>query len=500
MQDNPRSAFTSSKPAKYERSASGANGQTIVLDLLGSQQSFGEQVVVQSSTFPVTLQAVGDVEIWTISKTDFDRLLARYPALALSVTRRMADELSRASSRPQRFQPAPAPRPVAPQPTAAQPNPPPYGNGNGNGARPPQPQAVPPYQTTRPAAAQPTRQPATQAAIAGAAVGVRVAPSKPWQSTGSTVVRPMPAATARPTTAQNTYGPPRKVARQARRGGLVHWFSSLSTGNRIAALLICLFALWIVVMLPLWLVYSVLTAGPQGGENPSNNDLPYSLSVAGRQISMLPGKIGVRVKTPTPTALPPTPVPPTAVPTRRPAVVKKVAPIAAVKPEATEAPTVDPAIAIAAAVKPLVPIEWDSRLGPGGLPLLQGIHVENANVAPGQSFWRLVVMKFQDAGAESGNDHTIYISLIDGDGNRVDDQSVEISWDESGAIQRQRLSISDEKPKGDYCHCNYNWPMYGGGYRVRVDSDIPSDKVIGMIMPMKRHVNYRLTFQRLVMP
>lgn len=480
--------------------AAGPNGQNIVLDLLGSQQSFGEQAVVQSSTFPVTLQAVGDVEIWTISKTDFDRLIARYPALALSVTRRMADELTRASNRPQHFQPVPAPRPVAPPRSAAQPSAPNYGNGNGNGTRPLQPQPVQPYQKTQPPVAQPTRQATSAAPFAAAAVGVRVAPSKPWQSTGSTVVRPMPAATARPTAAQNAYAPPRSVTRQARRGGFVHWFSNLSTGNKIAAVLISLFALWIVVMLPLWLVYSVLTAGPQGGENPSNNDLPYNLSVAGRQISMLPGKIGVRVKTPTPTALPPTPVPPTAEPTRKPAVVKKVAPVAAVKTEPTVAPTVDPAIAIAASVKPLAPIQWDSRLGPGGLPLLQGIGVENANVAPGQSFWRLVIMKFQDAGAESGNDHTIYITLLDGDGNRVNDQAVEVSWDESGAIQRQRLSISDEKPKGDYCQCNYNWPMYGGGYRVRVDSDIPSDKVFGMIMPMKRHVNYRLTFQRVVMP
>ena len=109
-------------------------------------------------------------------------------------------------------------------------------------------------------------------------------------------------------------------------------------------------------------------------------------------------------------------------------------------------------------------------------------------------------MKFEDAGQESGNDHTIYVSLIDEQGNRVDDKVVEISWDESGVVEAQRLSLSDQKPRGDYCECNYNWPMYGAGYRVRVDDSIASDQAYGMIMPMKRHVNYRLTFQRVVMP
>jgi hypothetical protein len=131
---------------------------------------------------------------------------------------------------------------------------------------------------------------------------------------------------------------------------------------------------------------------------------------------------------------------------------------------------------------------------------LQDIGVEDAKVDHGQQFWRLVDMTFQDAGQESGNDHTIYIKLIDENGARVSDKAVEVSWDESGAIEIQRLSLSDEKPKGDYCDCNYNWPMYGAGYRVRVDDSIPSDKVYGMIMPMKRHVNYRLTFQRVTMP
>jgi hypothetical protein len=203
----------------------------------------------------------------------------------------------------------------------------------------------------------------------------------------------------------------------------------------------------------------------------------------------------IRTATPLPTA---TPIPPTAAPTRRPTArpqAKRVEPTAA-----PDQAAVQPNLAAPAAIQPLPPREWDSRLGPGGLSLLQQIGVTDATVATGQPFWRLVRMKFEDAGQESGNDHTIYVKLVDENGNRVDDKVIVVQWDQSGAVETQRLSIADQKPKGDYCDCNYNWPMYGAAYRVKIDDDIPSDQAYGMIMPEHRHVNYRLTFQRVVMP
>jgi hypothetical protein len=42
--------------------------------------------------------------------------------------------------------------------------------------------------------------------------------------------------------------------------------------------------------------------------------------------------------------------------------------------------------------------------------------------------------------------------------------------------------------------------MYGDRYAVHIDGALPSDMVTGMIMPMRRHVNYRVTFQRVVNP
>ncbi|MDL1897094.1 cyclic nucleotide-binding domain-containing protein [Anaerolineae bacterium CFX7] len=477
----------------------GSNGQTIVLDLLGPQESFGEQAVVQSGVYPLTVQAVGDIELWAITKGDFDRMLSRYPALALSVTRRMAQELERARTRAPRVTSAPPLRapvaqPYAPPAPAYAAAPRKSGNGNGgNGAHTRAPQ--PSYAAVGVAAAQPQPARAQAVPLPGAHVGVRSAPAKPWARSGN-VVRPMPASTARPV--QRVVGAAHMgMAVKNGRPGLVTWFTRLSVGNKIATILISLFALWIVVMLPLWMIYAVLTSDFGGNNNNNNGDeLPISMAPI-RPI--LTGKLALKIKTATPTPLPPTPIPPTPEPTKKPVV--RAAPKAQPTPEL--APAQDPAVlAIAAAPQapPLAPRKWDSRLGPGGLPLLQNIGVTEAAVSPGQKYWRLVDMVFQDAGQESGNDHTIYIKLIDENGARVSDKVVEISWDESGAIEIQRLSLADQKPKGDYCDCNYNWPMYGAGYRARVDDSIPSDKAYGMIMPMHRHVNYRLTFQRVTMP
>ena len=50
------------------------------------------------------------------------------------------------------------------------------------------------------------------------------------------------------------------------------------------------------------------------------------------------------------------------------------------------------------------------------------------------------------------------------------------------------------------CNCNYGIGMYGGAYGVQINEGIPSDAATGMIMPLKRHVNYRVYFQLATMP
>ena len=145
-------------------------------------------------------------------------------------------------------------------------------------------------------------------------------------------------------------------------------------------------------------------------------------------------------------------------------------------------------------LSPWQPVDWDSRLGPGGLPLLENVRIISATVSSGQRLWRVVRVKFEDI-TESGNDHTIYVKVIDECGNRVAGKPAHFFGEVSGD-----LGFPAEKLPGDLCDCNFDFPMFGDAYSVHIEDQIPSDTMAGMIMPMNRHVNYRITFQRTMHP
>ncbi len=143
----------------------------------------------------------------------------------------------------------------------------------------------------------------------------------------------------------------------------------------------------------------------------------------------------------------------------------------------------------ACSTAPLPPVDWDPRLGPGGMPLLENVRIIPAQVAPCQQYWRIVIVKFEDVN-ESGNDHTIYVKVLEENGNRADGERLHLtSW---GGLSE----YPNEKPAGDLCNCNFDYPIYGDAYSVHIDGALPSDIMADMIMPMNRHVNYRITFQR----
>lgn len=485
--------------------AGGPNGQAIVLELLGADQSFGERAVFSSSAYSATMQAVGEVGCLTISKADFDRLLARCPSLALNVARQMAEDAEKATRHSSRF------------------HFPSHLRSNGNGRSTAQPSLEPqaafsssPNRPPAPRVPSAARFLNSNRLSAAPAVGVRTAPSKPWERSSNSVMRPMPAATTRPISvaASGSQGAPMGYARQGHSTfpgeAVISRFSSLSTGSKVKLGIIAFFAFWLLIILPLGLIASIASSsnflGAFSGKSQPSEQLPANLQVNSPKISALipgVGKLAVRAATATPLPKPTlrpavkAALKPAGKPTAKPLVVLK----AKSKPTLAAATPTPSAVAQAAAViPPLPPRIWDSRLGAGGLELLTGVGVTDAVVSSGQEFWRLVKMQFQDAGAESGNDHTIYISIVDENGSRVKDASVIVSWDDAGKVQTQRLGIPDEKPAGDFCKCNYNWPMYGAGYRVKIDGSLPSDQVYGMIMPEHRHVNYLITFQRVIMP
>ncbi len=157
-------------------------------------------------------------------------------------------------------------------------------------------------------------------------------------------------------------------------------------------------------------------------------------------------------------------------------------------------PVISNQLASSCSAAPLPPVDWDPRLGPGGLRLLEQVRIIPALVASCKQYWRVVVVKFEDY-YESGNDHTIYVKVVDENGNRAQGQVLHVTGEWSGISEHP-----SEKPAGDLCNCNFDFPMFGDAYDVHIDGALPTDTMAGMIMPMKQHVNYRITFQRVWNP
>jgi len=138
--------------------------------------------------------------------------------------------------------------------------------------------------------------------------------------------------------------------------------------------------------------------------------------------------------------------------------------------------------------KPQPPRDLDPRLGS------LGVILQPAGVRPGQQYWRLVKAVWHDE-SQSGNDHTIYVELLDEGGSRLVGHPIEIRW-QGGSL----VLTTEDKPPNEY---PANFPMYNtlGSYQVKV-SGPPSDTLVGLGMgtadqpDFTIHTNFLLTFQR----
>jgi len=177
-----------------------------------------------------------------------------------------------------------------------------------------------------------------------------------------------------------------------------------------------------------------------------------------------PTKTPTPTYTPTPTLTPtpthtPTPLPTatptpteTATPTPKPRVRRS-------SPTATPLPTATPG-------PPPLTRSLDGRL------TLLGVHVEPVSVPLGQPYWRLVEARWTDEQQSRGK-HSIYIEVLDADGNRALGQRVVVEWASGSAT----LVVKDSPPP----ESGVNFPMYNtlGSYAVRV-LGVPSDRVGGL--------------------
>jgi hypothetical protein len=268
------------------------------------------------------------------------------------------------------------------------------------------------------------------------------------------------------------------------------WVGNLSWGARLRVAATGALLIWLMfIAFPITTITTVSSAvgglqlSNQNGKSPAGGQ-PVQLIRAPATSSSGKVKVAYAVSTQTP------------VPT------KTAAPTATRKPQATRAPatrvpTPVPAPVVAApAVAPLPARQLDPRLGdsPQALDHLQQVKVVPASgVGHGQKFWYVTRLKFENID-ESGNDHSIYVSILDENGKRTEAKLK--LWGEGSGD----LPDPEQKTADDMCQCNYGIGMWGDGYGVQIVGQYPSDQVVGMVMPMRRHVNYRITYQLVTNP
>ncbi len=494
---------------EVKRITPGPDGQPIAFDILDAGDSFGEQEIVQSIPYTATAQAMGDVELWTIAKNDFQRMLQEYPALALAVTRMMAEQLTRAQSYPQRRTMPSQPRgnmPIPPRAPTARPN---MGNVPPPGGRIQQPPSG--ARQIKPMAQSAEPQPRANSSVSHIATqnrppAVGSVARQHAQTSAHTHQPASPHAQAHATqhatqhTPQHATPPlPRSARAPASRkqnnfaSEFGTWARELSLGAKLRVLTLGLLIIWIaLIALPFTTITTVSSAfaglqvsNPGTTNSGTANNKPAIAQRTSGSSDTAKVAFAVPTDTPVPTRTPQ----PTFTPRPKPTLV----PVTRTPP-----PPPAPAIAAAPAATPvpaLPAVYMDPRIGDPAragaqvLPHLESVRIIPAAVAHGQKFWRVVSIKFENID-ESGSDHTIYVKVLDETGKRVDGKKAHLIGENS-----QITEYPDEKPAADMCNCNFNYPMYGDAYDFTIEDQYPSDTAAGMIMPMRRHVNFRVTFQ-----
>jgi hypothetical protein len=114
----------------------------------------------------------------------------------------------------------------------------------------------------------------------------------------------------------------------------------------------------------------------------------------------------------------------------------------------------------------LRPLAWDSRLD------RLGVYIVPAQSSPQQTIWHLIEAKWENE-QESGENHHIYVEILDASGQRVVGQPVTIFW-QGGSI----TGVTQDIPGAEY---SFSYPMYkaGNSYNIKRESLWPSDALIG---------------------
>ncbi|MDH7484906.1 MAG: cyclic nucleotide-binding domain-containing protein [Anaerolineae bacterium] len=433
------------------------DGVTIPLAHLGAGDFFGETEVLNDSPRAATVEVVKDADLWVLSRDDFEALLQRYPSLAINLSRIISRRLNEVDAQLARslrgeqpvaeaaplIAPVPAPAPFAP-------------------LRPRRVEAPP---VVRP---QRRREPRESAGILGGLQGLTLAAEK--------------AAV---------------------------WFNARTAGAKLRLAAVVLLLVWLCgIAAPVFLIRSLRSSGQVRTQDlaqlvymevsrPQERQPQMVLALMPTALVPLPTYTPLPTDTPVPTDTPlPTPTPtatptptdtPTPTPTDTP--VPTATPMPPTPTPLPPTPTSPPLMV--AAAEPTAPARsWDGRLDQ------LGVGVQEASVAPGQPYWKLVEARWADEKEAQGK-HNIYVNVLDESGQRIIGQPVVIAWRDGKDVKP-----TEDKPEPEY---SFNFNMYAtlGSYNVYIEG-LPSDVLVGAGLgdlprpQWKIHTCFYLTFQRSV--
>lgn len=111
--------------------------------------------------------------------------------------------------------------------------------------------------------------------------------------------------------------------------------------------------------------------------------------------------------------------------------------------------------------------------------------------------WELKTLVYQDEN-QSGGNHNIYITVLDERGAPVSGVICWQKWPDAQPQETQQATLGGVTNFGIWGGPFYPDRGEAGAYWSFVESTAKSDVVNGMGLPANRHVNYILTFQRVV--
>ena len=411
---------------QVERTVSGPRGP-VVLENLESGDFFGEDALLADRPHVATARVLTLCKAWTLSKSDFDDLLYKYPNLAVVLSRASSERQYEAMEKLRGAAPGPAPAP-APAP------------------------APPPRPAPRPAPA------ASAAAAAAYAQRATMPPPQPRP--------PAPKARRQPSASRGISRGANRLS--SRIGGFISetavWFATRSLRVKLGILVLLVLVIWLVFIAAPSSIIRTLSANLNGGENDIGFAYAQAQSEGSGQAMVLIESVRENgavaalpfVETVTPTATPTST--PTHTPTVTPTPTETPIPTSTPTPTPTNTPL--PPTATSTAV-PDTPTPTPLPYTPTPRPPTD-TPTPAPTPTPDADYIIASVRKLTPC--ENEGKHHIFVHVIDKAGTGLNNVPVKICWSVGEGDCAHPITETKERGPGWV-----EFAMFKGAYTVQIE-------------------------------